>query len=166
MSTLTKNKPDTHQDTFPINGTDYIEFYVGNAKHTAHYYQTAFGFKLVAYRSTGDRQPRYGFLRPAAGKIRFVLTAALSPDHEISQHVLKHGDGVKVLALWVDDARDAFKIAVERGAKAAMEPKTLKDEVRRSDGCLHPYLRRNPPYLCGTQALRRNFMPGFRAKRA
>ncbi|MCB0560866.1 MAG: 4-hydroxyphenylpyruvate dioxygenase [Phaeodactylibacter sp.] len=166
MSTLTKNKPDTHQDTFPINGTDYIEFYVGNAKQAAHYYQTAFGFKLVAYRGpeTGSRDTVSYVLQQ--GKIRFVLTAALSPDHEISQHVLKHGDGVKVLALWVDDARDAFKIAVERGAKAAMEPKTLKDEygevtvasIHTYGETLHTFVERK--HYDGA------FMPGFQAQKS
>ena len=166
MSTLTKNKPDTHQDTFPINGTDYIEFYVGNAKQAAHYYQTAFGFKLVAYRGpeTGSRDTVSYVLQQ--GKIRFVLTAALSPNHEISQHVLKHGDGVKVLALWVDDARDAFKIAVERGAKAAMEPKTLKDEygevtiasIHTYGETLHTFVERK--HYDGA------FMPGFQAQKS
>ena len=166
MSTLAKNKPDTHQDTFPINGTDYIEFYVGNAKQAAHYYQTAFGFKLVAYKGpeTGSRDTVSYVLQQ--GKIRFVLTAALSPDHEISQHVLKHGDGVKVLALWVDDARDAFKIAVERGAKAAMEPKTLKDEygevtvasIHTYGETLHTFVERK--HYDGA------FMPGFQAQKS
>ncbi|MCB9297871.1 MAG: 4-hydroxyphenylpyruvate dioxygenase [Lewinellaceae bacterium] len=164
MSTLTKNKPDTHQDTFPINGTDYIEFYVGNAKQAAHYYQTAFGFQLVAYRGpeTGTRDTASYVLQQ--GKIRFVLTAALSPDHEVSKHVLKHGDGVKVLALWVDDARDAFKKAVERGAKPAMEPKTLKDDHGQvTVASIHTYGE-----TIHTFVERKNyggpFMPGFQAK--
>lgn len=164
MSTLTKNKPDTHQDTFPINGTDYIEFYVGNAKQAAHYYQTAFGFQLVAYRGpeTGTRDTASYVLQQ--GKIRFVLTAALSPDHEVSKHVLKHGDGVKVLALWVDDARDAFKKAVERGAKPAMEPQTLKDDHGQvTVASIHTYGE-----TIHTFVERKNyggpFMPGFQAK--
>ncbi len=164
MDTITKNKPDTHQDTFPINGTDYIEFYVGNAKQAAHYYQTAFGFQLVAYRGpeTGNRDTVSYVLRQ--GKIRFVLTAALSPDHEVSKHVLKHGDGVKVLALWVDDARDAFNKAVERGAKPAMEPKTLKDDHGQvTVASIHTYGE-----TIHTFVERKNydgpFMPGFQAK--
>lgn len=128
METLTKNRTETNQDTFPINGTDHIEFYVGNAKQAAHYYQTAFGFQLVAYRGpeTGVRDKVSYVLQQ--GKIRFVLTAALSPEHEIAQHVHEHGDGVKVLALWVDDAVNAYETALERGARSAFAPKVLKDE--------------------------------------
>ncbi|MCB0623490.1 MAG: VOC family protein, partial [Saprospiraceae bacterium] len=114
METLTKNKPLSTHDAFPINGTDHIEFYVGNAKQSALYYQAAFGFKWVAYRGpeTGVRDKVSYVLEQ--GKIRFVLSSALSPDHEISQHVALHGDGVKVLALWVDDVEKAFRKAVER----------------------------------------------------
>src|SRR4051812_25348408 len=84
---------ETH-DTFPINGTDYIEFYVGNAKQAAHFYQDAFGFELQAYRGpeTGVRD-RASYLL-AQNKIRLVLTSALAPDHEIAEHVQRHGDGV------------------------------------------------------------------------
>ena len=166
MSTLAKKKPDTHQDTFPINGTDYIEFYVRNAKQAAHYYQTAFGFKLVAYRGpeTGNRETASYVLQQ--DKIRFVLTSALSPDHEVSRHVLKHGDGVKVLALWVDDARGAFKIAVERGAKAAMAPQTLRDEQGEvTIASIHTYGE-----TLHTFVERKNydgpFMPGFQARKS
>lgn len=164
MDTLTSNKTNTHQDTFPINGTDYIEFYVGNAKQAAHYYQTAFGFQLVAYRGpeTGNRDTVSYVLQQ--GKIRFVLTAALSPDHEVSKHVLKHGDGVKVLALWVDDARDAFKKAVERGAKPAMEPKTLKDDHGRvTVASIHTYGETIHTFVERSQ-YNGPFMPGFQAK--
>ncbi|MCO6476559.1 MAG: 4-hydroxyphenylpyruvate dioxygenase [Phaeodactylibacter sp.] len=164
MDTLTSNKTNTHQDTFPINGTDYIEFYVGNAKQAAHYYQTAFGFQLVAYRGpeTGNRDTVSYVLQQ--GKIRFVLTAALSPDHEVSKHVLKHGDGVKVLALWVDDARDAFKKAVERGAKPAMEPKTLKDDHGQvTVASIHTYGETIHTFVERSQ-YNGPFMPGFQAK--
>ena len=115
-------------DTFPINGTDFIEFYVGNAKQSALYYMAAFGYELVAYRGpeTGHRQTASYVLQQ--GKIRLVLTSALRSDHEVSRHVIQHGDGVKVLALWVDDARQAFELAVERGAEPAFEPYELKDE--------------------------------------
>lgn len=128
MQTATKNKTNAQQDTFPINGTDHIEFYVGNAKQAAHYYQTAFGFKLVAYRGpeTGVRDKVSYVLEQ--GKIRFVLTAALAPEHTVARHVLAHGDGVKVLALGVDDAEEAYHIALERGAESAMKPVIQKDE--------------------------------------
>src|SRR5829696_9517223 len=103
-------------DTFPINGTDFVEFYVGNAKQASHFYRSAFGFQLVAYRGpeTGVRD-RASYLMEQ-GKIRLVLTTPLSPESPIAEHVHKHGDGVKDYALWVDDARYAYTTAVERGA--------------------------------------------------
>src|SRR5947208_14907331 len=107
-------------DTFPINGTDYIEFYVGNARQAAHYYRAAFGFQLIGYRGpeTGVRD-RASYLL-AQGKIRFVLTTAiradLSPEAKrIAEHVQTHGDGVHDIPPWVDDARDAFAKAVDHG---------------------------------------------------
>ncbi len=116
------------QDFLPINGTDYIEFYVGNAKQAAHFYKTAFGFQSVAYSGpeTGVRD-RASYL-VQQGKIRLVFTTALKSDHPISEHVKKHGDGVKVLALWVNDAYSAFEETTKRGAKSYMEPVTLSDE--------------------------------------
>jgi len=91
-------------DTFPINGTDYIEFYVGNAKQAAHYYESAFGFRLVAYRGpeTGIRD-RASYLL-VQNKIRLMLTTPLVPEVDVAQHVHAHGDGVHDIALWVDDA--------------------------------------------------------------
>ncbi|MBK9256217.1 MAG: 4-hydroxyphenylpyruvate dioxygenase [Saprospiraceae bacterium] len=128
MDTSTVKKPEQQTDTFPINGTDFIEFYVGNAKQTSLYYQHCFGFELIAYKGpeTGSRDVVSYVLQQ--GKIRFVITSALDPNHEILQHVSKHGDGVKVLALWVDDAEDAYFKALERGAESAFEPVTLSDE--------------------------------------
>jgi len=119
---------DVH-DTFPINGTDYIEFYVGNAKQASQFYQSAFGFQLVAYRGpeTGVRD-RVSYLL-TQGKIRFVLTSPLGPSGEIADHVRKHGDGVRDIALWVDDARDAYAKAVERGAESAYEPRMQRDDA-------------------------------------
>ena len=112
----------------PLNGTDYVEFYVGNAKQAAYYYQTAFGFDLVAYQGpeTGVKD-RVSYVLQQ-GKLRFVLTGAMNSDSPIAEHVKKHGDGVKVLALWVDDAESAFYKAVNRGAEYASKPETLKDE--------------------------------------
>src|SRR5690606_14937528 len=116
------------KDFLPINGTDYIEFYVGNAKQAAHYYKTAFGFQSEAYAGpeTGIRDRASYVLRQ--DKIRLVFTTALRSDHPISTHVKKHGDGVKVLALWVDDAYKAFEETTKRGAKPFQEPTTLQDE--------------------------------------
>jgi 4-hydroxyphenylpyruvate dioxygenase len=128
MATQTLPSTQPTVDTFPINGTDFVEFWVGNAKQAAHYYQTAFGYQLVAYRGpeTGTRD-RVSYMLQQ-GKIRLVLTTALGPDGPIAEHVLRHGDGVKDIALWVDDAREAFATAVARGAKAARQPEVLADE--------------------------------------
>lgn len=114
-------------DFLPINGTDHIELYVGNAKQAAHYYKTAFGFQSKAYAGpeTGVRDRASYVLQQ--GKIRLVLTSPLHSDHPISEHIRKHGDGVKILALWVDDAYKAFEETTARGAKSYMEPQTLKD---------------------------------------
>src|ERR687886_3064061 len=103
MATQTQPRQAPISDTFPINGTDYIEFYVGNAKQAAHYYRSAFGFQLVGYRGpeTGIRDRASYLLQQ--GKVRFVLTSALTPNHPVAEHVHRHGDGVRDLALWVDD---------------------------------------------------------------
>lgn len=118
----------TEVDFLPLNGTDHIEFYVGNAKQSAYYYQAAWGYELIAYAGpeTGVREKSSYVLRQ--GKITLVLSTALNPDHEIAQHVLKHGDGVKFLSLWVDDATAAFIETTKRGARPFMEPASYKDE--------------------------------------
>ena len=129
MSTQTfAEKIAQAQDFLPINGTDYIEFYVGNAKQAAHYYKTAFGYQEVAYAGpeTGVRDRASYVLQQ--GKIRLVLTSGLKSDSPIALHALKHGDGVKVLALWVDDAYDAYEQTTKRGAKSYLEPTTITDE--------------------------------------
>jgi len=115
-------------DFLPINGTDYVEFYVGNAKQSAHYYKTAFGFQTVAYSGpeTGVRDRASYVLQQ--GKIRLVLTTPMKSDSPISEHIRKHGDGVKILALWVDDATYSYEQTTKRGAKSYMEPTTLEDE--------------------------------------
>ncbi len=129
MATLTFAEKISKAENFlPIHGTDYIEFYVGNAKQSAHYYKTAFGFQSVAYAGpeTGVKD-RVSYVLQQ-GKIRLILTTALKSDHPISEHVKKHGDGVKVLALWVEDAYKAFEETTKRGGKPYQEPITLKDE--------------------------------------
>jgi 4-hydroxyphenylpyruvate dioxygenase len=128
MNTQTLDKQPITTDFLPLNGTDYVEFYVGNAKQAAHYYKTAFGFQNLAYAGpeTGVRDRASYVLQQ--GKIRIVLTTPLHSDHPIAEHVKKHGDGVKVLALWVDDAYDAFEQTTKRGAEAYQQPQTLKDE--------------------------------------
>lgn len=128
MQTETLNTPDTKQDPMSLIGTDHVEFYVSNAKQAAHYYQSAFGFSLEAFSGleTGNKEKVSYVVRQ--GKVRFVLSAALTPDHPIADHVKLHGDGVKVLALEVEDAETAFNTAVERGAKVAKPLEVHTDE--------------------------------------
>ena len=97
------------EDFLPINGTDYVEFYVGNAKQAAYYYQTAFGFQPLAYAGleTGDKEKTSYVLKQ--DKICFVFTTALKADSPIGEHARLHGDGVKFVALWVDDAKKSFE---------------------------------------------------------
>jgi 4-hydroxyphenylpyruvate dioxygenase len=116
------------QDFLPLLGTDYVEFYVGNAKQAAHFYKTAFGFQSHAYKGleTGSRDSVSYALKQ--DKIRLVLTTALNSNSPIGEHVKKHGDGVKIIALWVEDARSAFEETTKRGAKVFMEPVVEKDE--------------------------------------
>jgi 4-hydroxyphenylpyruvate dioxygenase len=116
------------QDFLPINGTDYVELYVGNAKQAAHFYKTAFGFQELAYAGleTGMRDRVCYVL--AQDKIRLVLTSPFDPESQISDHLRRHGDGVKVIALWVDDARKAYEETIKRGARSYLEPTVSKDE--------------------------------------
>ena len=116
------------KDFLPLLGTDYVEFYVGNAKQSAHFYKTAFGFQSCAYGGleTGLKDHTSYVLKQ--DKIRLVLTSALNSNSPIGEHVKKHGDGVKVIALLVEDARSAFEETTKRGAKPFMEPKVEQDE--------------------------------------
>ena len=148
-------------DTFPINGTDFVEFWVGNARQSAAYYQYCWGYKLIAYRGpeTGSRDRASYVLEQ--GKIRFVLTTPLGPDGPISQHVSQHGDGVRDIAFWVDDTRDAFAKAIARGAKPVQEPTVLEDDhgkvviaaIRTYGDTIHSIVERK-----GYRGL---FLPGF-----
>jgi 4-hydroxyphenylpyruvate dioxygenase len=123
-----KTVPAVETDFLPLHGTDYIEFYVGNAKQAAHFYKTAFGFQSLAYcgPETGTRDRASYALRQ--NKITFVLTTPIRPNNPIADHIYKHGDGVKVLALTVEDAASAWKETTKRGGKSYLEPTTLKDE--------------------------------------
>ncbi|MBE7442198.1 MAG: 4-hydroxyphenylpyruvate dioxygenase [Flavobacteriales bacterium] len=116
------------QDFLPLLGTDYVELYVGNAKQAAHYYKTAFGFQSFAYKGleTGCRE--YASYVVKQDKIKLVLTTPLNSKSPINQHLAKHGDGVKVIALWVEDAKKSWEETTKRGAKSFMEPTTEKDE--------------------------------------
>jgi len=116
------------QDFLPLLGTDYVEFYVGNAKQSAHFYKTAFGFQSYAYQGleTGSRDSVSYVLKQ--DKIKLVLTTPLNSKSSINDHIVKHGDGVKVIALWVDDARKSYQETIKRGARSYMEPMVRNDE--------------------------------------
>jgi 4-hydroxyphenylpyruvate dioxygenase len=126
--TVQSQNTDTMEDFLPLKGTDHIELYVGNAKQAAFFYKTAFGFQDLAYAGpeTGVRDKASYVLRQ--GKVTLVLTTPLRPDNPINQHIVKHGDGVKSLALWVDDATQAFRETIKRGAKSYMGPTRFSDE--------------------------------------
>lgn len=130
MSTLTATNAtnETNVDFLPLQGTDYVEFYVGNAKQAAHYYKTAFGFQSLAYAGpeTGVKDRSSYAVRQE--KLTFVFTTPLRANNEIADHIYKHGDGVKMLALRVDDATSAWEETTKRGAKSYMEPTRTKDE--------------------------------------
>ena len=116
------------EDFFPINGTDYVEFYVGNAKQAAHFYKTAFGFQSYAYSGleTGEKNKTSYVL--IQDKITLVLTTPMSGNTEIEKHITKHGDGVKVIALGVDDSTKAWEETTKRGAKSYMKPNKIEDK--------------------------------------
>ncbi|MGH2693423.1 MAG: 4-hydroxyphenylpyruvate dioxygenase [Actinomycetota bacterium] len=115
------------EDSFPILGIDYVQFFVGNAKQAAHYYR-ALGFTLIAYSGleTGARDRVSWCVEQ--GDIRFVFTGALEPDGSIAEHVKRHGDGVHDVALRVPDAEESYRVALERGAVSVAEPKVFEDE--------------------------------------
>lgn len=125
--TTPQTSANTNTDFLPLQGTDYVEFYVGNAKQAAHYYMSAFGFQALAYAGpeTGVKDRTSYAVRQ--NKLTFVLTTPLRTKNEIADHIYKHGDGVKVLALKVDDATSAWNETTKRGAKSYLQPQTLKD---------------------------------------
>ncbi len=150
------------QDFLPLLGTDYVEFYVGNAKQSAHFYKTAFGFQSYAYKGleTGSKDSVSYVLKQ--DKIRLVLTTPLSSKSPINDHIVQHGDGVKVVALWVDDARKSYEETTKRGAKSYMEPVVEKDEfgevvragIYTYGETVHMFVER--------KNYKGTFMPGFR----
>jgi 4-hydroxyphenylpyruvate dioxygenase len=150
------------QDFLPLLGTDYVELYVGNAKQAAHFYKTAFGFQSHAYSGLETGQKDHVSYVLKQDKIRLVLTSPLGSKSAINDHIVKHGDGVKVIALWVEDARSAFEETTKRGAKPFMEPKVEKDahgEVVRSGiytygETVHMFVER--------KNYEGDFLPGFR----
>lgn len=154
------------EDFLPINGTDYVELYVGNAKQSALYYQYAFGFELIAYAGpeTGVKDRASYVLKQE--KIRLVLTSPLSSEHPITSHINQHGDGVKVLALWVDDAEKSWKETTSRGAVSVDPPKTLQDQngevrvasIQTYGDTIHTFVERK-----NYQGL---FLPGYKARKS
>lgn len=151
------------EDFLPLQGTDYVEFYVGNAKQAAHFYISAFGFQALAYSGpeTGMKDRVSYVIRQ--GKITFVLTTPLRPNNTVADHIYKHGDGIKTLALRVDDATDAWHQTTQRGGKSWLEPETLKDDegelvlsgIHTYGETVHLFVER--------KNYRGIFMPGFRA---
>ncbi|MGB4775391.1 MAG: 4-hydroxyphenylpyruvate dioxygenase [Daejeonella sp.] len=158
------------KDFLPLKGTDYIELYVGNAKQAAHFYKTAFGFQSLAYAGPETGVKDYASYVLVQNKMRLVLTTPLRPDHPITQQLTKHGDGVKMIALWVDDAYDAYEQTTSRGAKKYMEPRTLTDEygeVRMSGiytygETVHLFIERknyNGPFMPGYKKWESHYNP-------
>jgi 4-hydroxyphenylpyruvate dioxygenase len=162
LTTLENKSTITPTDFLPLQGTDYVEFYVGNAKQAAHFYKTAFGFQSLAYAGpeTGMKDKVSYVIRQ--NKLTFVLTTPLRTGNPIADHIYKHGDGVKVLALKVEDARSAFEETTKRGGKAYLEPQQLQDEngevvlsgIHTYGDTVHLFVERKN--YTGV------FMPGFR----
>ena len=154
---------ESQQDFLPLRGTDYIEFYVGNARQAAFFYRAAFGMALVAYKGpeTGCRDRASYVLEQ--GKVRFVLTTALRADSDIAAHVHRHGDGVHAIALWVDDARAAWQATTSRGARSVEEPVELQDgdgtavvaSIAAYGETVHTFVERG--------AYKGVFLPGYQA---
>ncbi len=116
------------KDFLPLLGTDYVEFYVGNAKQAAHFYKSAFGFQSYAYKGLETNSADCVSYVLIQDKIKIVLTSPLSSSSSINDHIVKHGDGIKIIALWVEDAEKSWKETTSRGAKSYMEPTLEKDE--------------------------------------
>jgi 4-hydroxyphenylpyruvate dioxygenase len=154
--------PAPEADFLPLQGTDYVEFYVGNAKQAAHFYRSAFGFQALAYSGpeTGNKEKVSYVVRQ--NKLTFMFTTALRPEHPIAQHTQLHGDGVRVLALKVDDATAAWRETTARGGKSCMEPTVSTDKqgevvvsgIHTYGDTIHLFVERKNYKGC--------FMPGFR----
>ena len=149
------------EDSFPILGIDYLQFFVGNAKQAAHYYE-ALGFEPIAYLGleTGSRDRTSWCVQQ--GDIRFVFTGALSPDNPIAEHVKEHGDGVHDVALRVPDAEESFRIALERGATEVMEPTVFEDEHGKVVVATIATYGETVHSLVSRQDYSGPFFPGFR----
>jgi len=158
-----KEKPAAEKDFLPLQGTDYIEFYVGNAKQAAHFYKTVFGFQSLAYSGpeTGTKEKASYAIRQ--NKLTFLLTTPLRSGNAIADHIAKHGDGVKAIALKVEDATSAWEETTSRGGKSFLEPMTLTDGdgqlvmsgIHTYGETVHLFIERENYHGV--------FMPGFRA---
>lgn len=164
---LEKDHPDlTATDFLPLQGTDYVEFYVGNAKQAAHFYKTAFGFQSLAYAGPETGTPDKVSYVIRQNKLTFVLTTPLRSENAIADHIYKHGDGVKFLALKVKDATLAWNETIQRGGKSFMEPVVLKDDsgqvvlsgIHTYGETVHLFVER--------ENYKGIFMPGFREWRS
>jgi 4-hydroxyphenylpyruvate dioxygenase len=166
----TKTAPAAEEDFLPLQGTDYVEFYVGNAKQAAHFYKTAFGFQSLAYSGpeTGTKDRASYAVRQ--NKITFVLTTPMRPNHSVADHHHKHGDGVKVLALAVNDATSAWEETTKRGGKSLMKPTTLRDHdgevvmsgIHTYGEVVHLFIERqnyHGPFLPGFRKWESNYNP-------
>jgi 4-hydroxyphenylpyruvate dioxygenase len=150
-------------DFLPLKGTDHVEFYVGNARQAAYFYRAAFGMSLVAYAGPETGQRDRASYVVQQGKIRFVLTTPLRSGNAIAEHIARHGDAVRVIALWVDDARSAWEETTRRGASSVAAPEMLSDEhgqvvlssIRTYGDTIHTFVERGD--YAGP------FLPGFRA---
>jgi 4-hydroxyphenylpyruvate dioxygenase len=165
VATIPQPLPTTAKvDFLPLNGTDHIEFYVGNARQSAYYYRAAFGMSLVAYAGpeTGRRDLVSYVLQQ--GKVRFVLTTPLRSGNPIAEHISRHGDGIHTIALWVDDARKSWMETTQRGAHSVIEPTETSDEYGKAvvsaiaayGDTLHTFVERkdyNGPFLPGYRAV-------------
>ena len=163
MAHAAADPASAEKDFLPLKGTDHIEFYVGNARQAAYFYRAAFGMSLVAYAGPETGQRDRASYVVQQGKIRFVLTTPLRSDHSIAGHIHQHGDAVRVIALWVDDAGRAWRETTRRGAISIAEPHILSDEngevvlssIHAYGDTIHTFVERS--------AYAGPFLPGFRA---
>jgi 4-hydroxyphenylpyruvate dioxygenase len=164
VNALQSQVEDLPVDFLPLRGTDHVEFFVGNARQSAYFYRAAFGMSLVAYAGpeTGRRDRASYVLQQ--GKVRFVLTTPLRPGNPIAEHIARHGDGVKSIALWVDDARRSWMETTQRGAQSVLEPTEISDEhgkavisaIAAYGDTLHTFIERKDysgPFLPGYRSV-------------
>lgn len=172
MDTLVaeQSSVNTSTDFLPLQGTDYVEFYVGNAKQAAHFYKTAFGFQSLAYAGPETGLKDRASYAVRQNKLTFVFTTPLRVHNEIADHIYRHGDGVKFLALRVDDASDAWQQTTMRGGKSYLQPQRLADEhgevvisgIHTYGDTVHLFIERknyNGPFLPGYRKWESNYNP-------